>query len=94
MQFLQFFDFMGFKNQIGVFDSACESYICSELLSTLPARELNSAWAEIIKHYLIHDGESFREFTKIDNKNTAELYKALETLNNGDSIQGNNNPLI
>lgn len=63
-------DFMGFKNQIGVFDSACESYICSELLSTLPARELNSAWAEIIKHYLIHDGELFREFTKIDNKNT------------------------
>lgn len=63
-------DFMGFKNQIGVFDSACESYICSELLSTLPARELNSAWAEIIKHYLIHDGELFREFTKKENKNT------------------------
>jgi len=63
-------DFLGFKNQIGVFDSACESYICSDLLSTLPARELNSAWSEIIKHYLIHDEEAFLEFTKSDNKST------------------------
>ncbi len=63
-------DFMGFKNQIGVFDSACESYICSELLSTLPARELNSAWAEIIKHYLIHNVKAFYEFANIKHVNT------------------------
>jgi 3-dehydroquinate synthase len=74
-------DFMGFKNHIGVFDSACESYICSELLSTLPARELNSAWAEIIKHYLIHDAIALREIAKLDKQSTLsnnDLQHAIE----------------
>jgi len=74
-------DFLGFKNQIGVFDSACESYLCSELLSTLPARELNSAWAEIIKHYLIHDAIAFHEIAKLDKKSTlsnTDLQRVIE----------------
>jgi 3-dehydroquinate synthase len=63
-------DFMGFKNQIGVFDGPCPSFICSELLSTLPLRELNSAWAEVVKHYLIHDAVAFR---KLANSSFSEI---------------------
>ncbi|CAG0905510.1 unnamed protein product, partial [Darwinula stevensoni] len=61
-------DFMGFKNHIGVFDTTCETYICSELLSTLPSRELNSVWSEIVKHYLIYDADAFQAFAKLDSK--------------------------
>ncbi|MFN8316721.1 MAG: 3-dehydroquinate synthase family protein, partial [Chitinophagales bacterium] len=74
-------DFMGFKNHIGVFDTACETYICSELLSTLPERELNSAWAEVIKHYLIHDAEAFIAFAKLDTKSnltTNDIQRLIE----------------
>lgn len=58
-------DFMGYKNQIGLFDANCPTFICSEFLSTLPTRELNSGWAEIIKHYLIYDAHAFQDFANL-----------------------------
>jgi 3-dehydroquinate synthase len=50
-------DFHQFKNHIGVFCEPVATLICPSFLSTLPARELRSGFAEIIKHCLISDKE-------------------------------------
>ncbi|PVX49900.1 3-dehydroquinate synthase [Balneicella halophila] len=52
-------NFHTFKNMIGVFNTP-EFVICdAELLKTLPKREVQSGFGEIIKHALIKDHELF-----------------------------------
>ncbi|MFT6866442.1 MAG: 3-dehydroquinate synthase [Cyclobacteriaceae bacterium] len=48
-------DFQGFKNHIGVFQDPENVLIYDGFLKTLPARELRSGFAEVIKHGLIYD---------------------------------------
>ncbi|MEP4534435.1 MAG: 3-dehydroquinate synthase [Cyclobacteriaceae bacterium] len=48
-------DFKGFKNHLGVFQDPERVVIYDGFLKTLPARELRSGFAEVIKHGLIHD---------------------------------------
>jgi 3-dehydroquinate synthase len=62
-------DFNGIKNLVGVFNMQPEVFICSEWLQTLPEREFKSGLAEIIKHYLVADSESFYAFDKQYNSN-------------------------
>ncbi|MBX7125055.1 MAG: 3-dehydroquinate synthase [Cyclobacteriaceae bacterium] len=52
-------DFNGFKNHIGVFQEPAATIIHTDFLRTLPARELRSGFAEIIKHCIISDAEKF-----------------------------------
>lgn len=54
-------DFMGFKNQIGLFQEPDAVFIYTAFLETLPQRQLISGFAEVIKHYLIADKEAFNE---------------------------------
>lgn len=54
-------DFMGFKNQLGLFNEPKSVFIYTPFLKTLPQRELHSGFAEVIKHYLIADAASFYE---------------------------------
>lgn len=53
-------DFMGLKNHIGVFEKPLAVLIDTGFLSTLPAAELRSGYAEIIKHCLIADAEKWK----------------------------------
>ncbi len=55
-------DFNGIKNLIGSFNFQPYVLICTEWLQTLPERELKSGLAEVIKHYLICDADSFYAF--------------------------------
>ncbi|MDH5609237.1 MAG: 3-dehydroquinate synthase [Cyclobacteriaceae bacterium] len=48
-------DFHGLKNHIGVFQLPDKVLIWEGFLETLPARELRSGFAEVIKHGLIRD---------------------------------------
>jgi 3-dehydroquinate synthase len=48
-------DFEGFKNQIGLFAEPKAVFIYTGFLKTLPPSELQSGFAEVIKHYLIAD---------------------------------------
>ncbi len=48
-------DFHGLKNHIGVFQEPNGVIVYPKFLETLPARELRSGFAEIIKHALIKD---------------------------------------
>ncbi|SHJ06540.1 3-dehydroquinate synthase [Hymenobacter daecheongensis DSM 21074] len=52
-------DFMGFKNQLGVFQEPAGVFIEPQFLTTLDARQLKSGYAEIVKHWLIADAAAF-----------------------------------
>lgn len=54
-------DFMGYKNQIGLFNKPEAVFIYTDFLETLPERELRAGFAEAIKHYLIADRGAFEE---------------------------------
>lgn len=54
-------NFMGLKNQVGVFSSAKNVFIDTAFLSTLPKEELLSGYAEMIKHGLISSSELYRK---------------------------------
>jgi 3-dehydroquinate synthase len=52
-------DFEGFKNHIGVFQEPEAVCLDPAFLRTLPAGELRSGYAEVIKHTLIADAAAF-----------------------------------
>lgn len=54
-------DFQGFKNHLGVFSLPKRVLIDPEFLETLPARDLRSGFAEVIKHCLIADAAKWDE---------------------------------
>ena len=52
-------DFLGFKNQLGIFQEPRAVFIDPVFLETLPDRQVKSGYAEIIKHWLIADAAGF-----------------------------------
>ena len=54
-------DFKGFKNHLGVFIQPKRVLIDPVFLETLPARELRSGFAEVVKHCLIADAVKWDE---------------------------------
>lgn len=56
-------DFQGYKNHIGFFTEPEEIFISPKFLHTLPANELRSGFAEIIKHSLIGDKSHWKKLT-------------------------------
>ena len=48
-------DFRGFKNHIGLFQEPEQVFVYPHFIKTLPAEELRSGFAEVIKHSLIQD---------------------------------------
>lgn len=60
-------DFLGFKNQIGLFAEATQTFICPLFLSTLSEREKRSGFAEMFKHYLIADKSTWIKTVESNN---------------------------
>ncbi len=54
-------DFNHYKNHIGVFQEPVSTVVDVGFLKTLPARELRSGYAEVIKHALIRDADMWEE---------------------------------
>lgn len=54
-------DFYNLKNIIGLFINPKGVFIYPGFLKTLPSRELNSGFAEVIKHCLVADKDGFEE---------------------------------
>lgn len=52
-------DFNHFKNHIGVFQQPALTLLASDFLKTLPVNELRSGFAEVIKHTLISDADTW-----------------------------------
>jgi len=58
-------DYHGYKNHIGLFTLPLMVVIQTAFLKTLPARELKSGFAEIIKHYLIADRAEWNKLVEV-----------------------------
>ena len=54
-------DYLGFKNQIGIFKEPQAVFVHPGFLTSLPRRELLSGFAEVIKHFLIADAQAFKD---------------------------------
>lgn len=68
-------DFNGYKNQLGVFNTACLCLLHVPFLTTLPKEELLSGYAEVLKHVLISkelDVNELPEFTTTPSKKTVQ----------------------
>lgn len=61
------------KNQIGIIKEPKAVLINSSFLSTLPAKEMRSGLAEMLKHGLIFDKTYWDKFKNISNLNTDDL---------------------
>lgn len=59
-------NFGGLKNEIGVFNSATSVILSSEFLRTLDMKNLLSGYAEMLKHGLISDEQSWAELLRFD----------------------------
>lgn len=57
-------DFQGFKNQIGAFQQPLDVWVDPSFLETLPETELISGFAEVVKHSLIADAQSWQLLRK------------------------------
>ena len=49
----------GYKNMLGVFHMPEYTFLCADVLRTLPERELKSGLAELLKTFLLADGEAY-----------------------------------
>ena len=59
-------NFGGLKNEIGVFNSAASVILSTEFLRSLDYKNLLSGYAEMLKHGLISDEESWAELLRFD----------------------------
>lgn len=57
-------DFQGFKNQVGVFRQPLDVWVDPSFLQTLSETELISGFAEVVKHALIADVQSWQLLRK------------------------------
>ncbi len=75
-------DFKDFKNLIGVIDDPKAVWIDDQFLKTLPARQLRSGFAEIIKHALIQNSQMWDELKQIENLENIEwsdiIYRSVQ----------------
>ncbi len=71
-------NFMGLKNEIGVFRPADEVIVSTRFFSTLPQSELMSGYAEMIKHALLHSPELLAQTLDHDPADTEALLPLLE----------------
>lgn len=59
-------NFEGYKNEIGAFAPADAVVISTSTFSTLPAEEMLSGYAEMLKHGLLSGAESYRRLLDFD----------------------------
>lgn len=60
------FNFMGYKNEIGVFSMPEKVIVCPEFLKTLSRKDFISGYAEMLKHALIWDENYLNDLMEYD----------------------------
>ena len=63
------FNFMGYKNEIGVFSMPEKVIVCSDFLKTLSKKDFRSGFAEMLKHALIWDEKYLQDLMGYDLQN-------------------------
>ncbi|MGM9804196.1 MAG: 3-dehydroquinate synthase [Muribaculaceae bacterium] len=73
-------NFNGLKNEIGVFNEATDVVISTAFLSTLPQTEINSGYAEMLKHGLLKSRETFMQLLNFDISHCTDMEQLLVLL--------------
>ncbi len=60
-------DFKSVKNSVGLFKNPNAVFVNPEFLKTLPAAEIRSGFAEVVKHALIADADCWGNMSKLEN---------------------------
>lgn len=60
-------DLMGFKNMVGLIQDPTAVYIFTDFLHTLPADQIRSGYAELLKHGLIADKPAWQNLSQKNN---------------------------
>ena len=71
-------DHGGIKNSVGTVALPAATIIFPDFLETLPAKEIRSGFAEMLKHALISDGDQWTKLLNIKALNAKKLYPFLE----------------
>ena len=58
-------NFESYKNMLGVIRQPDFTYICPDVLATLPARDFRSGAAEMLKTFIIEDGGNYEKAVKV-----------------------------
>lgn len=74
-------DLLGFKNMVGLIKDPDEVFIFTNFLKTLPKDQIRSGYAELLKHGLIADKESWNILSRQDDISTLDytelVYQSL-----------------
>jgi 3-dehydroquinate synthase len=70
-------NFLGYKNYIGNFKEASETFICAEFLNTLPNKEWINGFVEMLKHGLIADKQHYKKVRLLFLATTKNIDKDL-----------------
>jgi 3-dehydroquinate synthase len=70
-------DFLGFKNQLGVFKESEHCFIFPDFLNTLPKSEVQSGFAEMLKHGLIASKEHWSSLISIKEWDLESIKKLI-----------------
>ncbi len=73
-------NFNGLKNQIGLFNNADVVIISTTFFNTLPATELRSGYAEMIKHGLIDGADTYHKLLRHSSVDTLDPDTLLDLL--------------
>lgn len=73
-------NFMGLKNEIGVFNTSVATIIDPIFLKTLDSRNLYSGYAEMIKHGVISTKEHWKELMRFDISNGKNQFQLMELI--------------
>lgn len=68
----------GAKNQAGTFFLPVKIFIYTDFLRTLPEKELKSGYAEMLKHFIIKDADSFNQ-SELPLQNTHEIFERIKS---------------
>lgn len=68
-------DLNGVKNMVGLFNNPSMVWVQTGFLSTLPERELQSGFAELVKHALILDKKLWSEIIEIESLDEIDQWK-------------------
>lgn len=75
-------DYKGLKNYIGLFKEPLGNFIHPPFLKTLPEREINSGFAEMLKHSLIHNTDHWEEIKEINPRRFKQWITTSVTIKN------------
>lgn len=81
-------NFNGLKNEIGTFKEADSVIISTAFLDTLPITEIKSGYAEILKHGLLKDAQSFQQLIDYD-ITTGDRTQLLQLLKESVKVKAN-----